>query len=309
MAVDAQKPHFLLLATNGSGITTALDIFSDFGYLTVAGVDPEQMHNTMMPLSKSVTPVVFTLRLSPDMDASAIVSAVDALKTNLANFKIFTLDAPAEVLVQRYMASGKRHPFENGSIQGLQEAVDTEKKLFEPLKKRKDYSIDTSTTTATELRHKIGRVLGYEIDNQEFTVNLTTFGFKYGLPQDAELVFDMRFMTNPFYDEALRPLSGLDQPVKDFIFALDHARSFFDKWSALVAEMLPLYQQQGKTRLTIAVGCTGGKHRSVCMAEALSDYLKAHCPGCDVVVTHREMLKWGPAATMPSQSPCAAGGA
>ena len=110
----------------------------------------------------------------------------------------------------------------------------------------------------------------------------------------------MRFMTNPFYDESLRPLTGQDKPVRDFIFNLDHARKFFDKWADLITEMLPLYQAQGKTRLSIAVGCTGGKHRSVCMGEELSAYLKKHCPSYNVVISHREMLRWGKPAASPA---------
>lgn len=301
MAVDAQKNHFLVLATNGSGITTALDIYSDFGYLSVAGVDPQQLHNTVMPLTQGQSPVAFALRLTPETDPNVVTSAINALKQNLPNLKILALDAPEDVLVQRYLDSDKKHPFESPALGGLQAAVAAEKKVFLPIKESfKDYSIDTSTTTPVELRNKIAKVLGIPVNNQDFTVYITTFGFKYGIPQDAELMFDMRFMTNPFYDENLRPMTGKDKPVQDFIFALDHARKFFDDWAALIADMLPLYQAEGKTRLTIAVGCTGGKHRSVCMAEALAQHLQKHRPGFQVVISHREMLRWGkPAATAP----------
>jgi UPF0042 nucleotide-binding protein len=306
MAVGTEKyNHFLILGTSGAGITTALDIYSDFGFLTLAGVDPEQLHNTIAPLTTGQAPLAFSLRLHPEMDSAAVVQAIHALKQNLPTLKILTLDAPEEVLVQRYMKSGKKHPFENDTHTGLQVAVAAEKKLFGPIKELKDYSIDTSTTTAVELRHKIARVLGLPINNQEFTIYINTFGFKYGAPQDAEFIFDMRFMTNPFYDEALRPLTGKDKPVRDFIFNLDHARSFFDKWADLVAEMLPLYQAQGKTRLTIAVGCTGGKHRSVCMGEELSAYLKKHCPTYNIVISHREMLRWG--KSVATEATCSVG--
>ena len=299
MAVGTEKyDHFLILGTSGAGVTTALDIYSDFGFLTVAGVDPEQLHNTIVPLTAGEAPVAFSLRLFPEMDSAAIVQAITALKQNLPALKILALDAPEDILVQRYMQSGKKHPFENATNTGLQVAIAAEKKLFGPIKDLKDYSIDTSTTTPVELRHKIARVLGLPIDNQEFTIYINTFGFKYGAPQDAEFIFDMRFMTNPFYDESLRPLTGKDKPVRDFIFNLDHARSFFDKWADLVAEMLPLYQAQGKTRLTLAVGCTGGKHRSVCMGEELAAYLKKQHPAYNIIISHREMLRWGkPAAT------------
>jgi UPF0042 nucleotide-binding protein len=302
MAVD-QSP-FLLLGPGGSGISTALDIYADFGYLTVAGVDPAQLHNTILPLSKGTAPVAFSLRLLPDSDPQSVGQAISTLRQNLPNLKILTLDAPEDILVQRYLQSEKLHPFETTSKAGLQGAAGAEKALFSSLKALKDYSIDTSTTTPTELRHKIAKVLGKPIENQEFTVYINTFGFKYGAPQDAELMFDMRFMTNPFYDEALRPMTGKDKPVRDFIFNLEHARSFFAKWADLISEMLPLYRAEGKTRLTIAVGCTGGKHRSVCMAEELARHLHQHAPGFQIVINHREMLRWGkPADSTESNQP------
>lgn len=284
---------FLILGTSGSGLTTALDVYADYGFLTVANVEPASVLETILPLSASKSPIAFSVRLTPDTNAEALIQSIQELKAKLPALKILALDAPEDVLVQRYLQSEKKHSFEAAEIGGLQAAITAQKKLFAPIKELKDYSIDTSTTTAVELRHKIARILGLPIENEDFTVYVTTFGFKYGAPQDAELVFDMRFMTNPFYDESLRPLTGKDKPVRDFIFNLEHARVFFDKWADLVADMLPLYQAQGKTRLTIAVGCTGGKHRSVCMGEELAGYLKRRYPSFQIVTNHREMLRWG----------------
>lgn len=296
-------PPFLILGTNGAGLSTALDIFADYGFLSLANVQPGRVIQSVLPLAQQPTPIAFTIGLSPTVDASSLVAEVESLKAQLPALKILALDAPQEVLVQRYLRSEKRHPFESPALGGLQAAIASEKKLFEPIKALKDYSIDTSTTTAQELRHKITRILGLPIENEAFTVYISTFGFKYGAPQDAELIFDMRFMTNPFYDESLRPLTGQDKPVRDFIFNLDHARSFFDKWADLVADMLPLYQSQGKTRLTIGVGCTGGKHRSVCMGEALAAYLRDRYPTFQIIINHREMLRWGkPAASISACS-------
>lgn len=289
---DTTFSHFLIVGPGGSGLTTALDIYADFGFVTVGGVEPDRIQETILPLAQGSAPVAFTLRVGPSANVPAIVQSIHSLKQSLPTLKVLAVDAPEDVLIQRYLRSEKKHAFETGQNSGLQAAIAAEKKFYGPLKDLKDYSIDTSTTTALELRHKIARVLGLPINNQDFTVYINTFGFKYGIPQDAELIFDMRFMTNPFYDESLRPLTGRDKPVRDFIFNLDHARSFFEKWSDLIADMLPLYQAQGKTRLTIAVGCTGGKHRSVCMGEELAQYLKQHCPSFNIVITHREMLRW-----------------
>ncbi|WP_303673522.1 RNase adapter RapZ [Vampirovibrio chlorellavorus] len=302
MSTDGKPyPPFLILGTHGSGLTTALDIYADHGFMALANVPPGQVAQTVLPLSQQQAPVAFTIRLAPDTDAVALIAELQALKAQWPALKVLALDSPEEVLVQRYLQSEKRHAFESPELAGLQAAIAAEKKLFAPVKELKDYSIDTSTTTAEELRHKIARILGLPIENEAFTVYINTFGFKYGAPQDAELVFDMRFMTNPFYDERLRPMTGQDQPVRDFIFNLAHARTFFDKWADLVADMLPLYQAQGKTRLTIGVGCTGGKHRSVCMGEALATYLKERYPTFHIIINHREMLKWGKPALVESQ--------
>ncbi|WP_373531865.1 RNase adapter RapZ [Vampirovibrio sp.] len=299
---------FLILGTSGSGLTTALDIVSDHGFLSVANVAPDRVVETIAPLMTGHLPVAFTVRLSPATNPEALIASIHALKAQFPALKILTLDAPEDVLVQRYLQSEKQHDFEATETGGLQVAIAAQKKLFGPIKELKDYSIDTSTTSPVELRHKLARVLGLPIENDSFTLYINTFGFKYGAPQDAEMIFDMRFMTNPFYDERLRPLTGQDQPVRDFIFNLDHASTFFDKWADLIADMLPLYQAQGKTRLTIGVGCTGGKHRSVCMGEALSAYLKQRYPSFQILTNHREMLRWGNGAGATAQpTACSAG--
>ncbi len=298
MAVTSNHPSFLVTGPGASGVSTALDIFSDFGYLSLANVPLEGL--TVQALSNvgaGKVPIAFSPRVTSQLKPEALAASLLALRQALPDLKILRLDAPEEVLIQRYLDSGKPHGFETSVKGGLQVAIAAEQQWFSKLwavPDLKDYSIDTSTTTAMELHHKVARILGLPVENQDFTVYINTFGFKYGIPQDAELMFDMRFMTNPFYDETLRPMSGLDQPVKDFIFNMPHARSFFDQWAKLVADMLPCYRSEGKTRLTIAVGCTGGKHRSVCLAEALAVHLKEHRPDFRVELNHREMRRWAP---------------
>lgn len=326
MAVGAEKdgkplqsgnqPPFLVLGPAGSGLSSVLDIFSDLGYLTLAGVsaDSNQSLGALASLHTAKAPLAFSLRITPGLPPETAGVLLASLRQTLPNLKILRLDAPEETLIQRYLHSQKPHDFESTTVGGLKEAIAAEKQWFSSLAglpEMKDYSIDTSTTTVVELKHKISRILGLPVENREFTVYINTFGFKYGAPQDAELMFDMRFMTNPFYDEALRPLTGRDKPVRDFIFKLDYVSAFFDQWSRLVAELLPRYRAEGKTRLTIAVGCTGGKHRSVCMAEALAHYLGEHCPEFRVILNHREMRRWGSSAASSPALPerCPADGA
>jgi UPF0042 nucleotide-binding protein len=302
----ADQPPFLVFGPAGSGLSTALDIFSDLGYLTLSGIPVDRGGDVLASLHTEKTPLAFSPRVTPGSPPETAGASLVALRQALPNLRVLRLDAPEETLIQRYLHSQKPHGFETAVASGLKEAIAAEKQWFSVLgglPELKDYSIDTSTTTVVELRNKVARILGLPVENREFTVYINTFGFKYGAPPDAELMFDMRFMTNPFYDEALRPLTGRDKPVRDFIFKLDYASAFFEQWSRLVADLLPRYREEGKTRLAIAIGCTGGKHRSVCMAEELARYLVGQCPDFRVVLNHREMRRWGQAAETVSIVP------
>lgn len=213
------------------------------------------------------------------------------------DFSLLRLDAPEEVLAARYLRSGKRHPLE-ARMQGLLAAIRHERDAFACFKSIKQalspgyYAIDTSTHTRGELEQKIGKILGVPAENAPMTIYLQSFGFKRGAPSDAEWTFDMRFIPNPYYDAALRPMSGLDVPVCDFIWSQPGVDDFWRLWTALIADVLPRYQKEGKLRTSIAIGCTGGQHRSVCMTEALGGFLRKTFPEYNVVVTHRDSAFW-----------------
>jgi UPF0042 nucleotide-binding protein len=310
MAVNKDKP-FLVLGSAASGVSLALDAFAEWGYTTLnaelTGLSPETVIS-FHTLLNGGTGAVLAPKISPTTSPEELGQVLLGIQQAIPALQVLLLNAPDDTLVKRYLDSGKTHPFE-ATANGLESAIALEKQWLSNLRtifSKKDYAIDTSTTTPTELRLKIARVLNRPVDNQQFTVYLTTFGFKYGAPQDAELMFDMRFMSNPFYDETLRHLTGQDKAVQDFIFNLPQASEFFDRWSVLIAGMLPFYRSEGKTRLAIAVGCTGGKHRSVCMGEALAGYLQAHCPDYKIVLNHRETQRWrNEPASMPTATSCA----
>lgn len=291
------KAAFLVLGPAGVGHTTALDVFSDFGFMSLAGVRPEQLGSLLEGLRDKHDTLAFSVMVPPEWveNPSALsdfAAQVADLKARFAELKVLYLEAPEPVIVQRYQTSGKRHAFE-AVAPGVEQAVAAERRLLgDTLKKLKDYSIDTSTHTPAELRNKIAKVLGHEAGAQEMTIYITSFGFKYGIPLDAELLFDMRFITNPFYVENLRPLTGLDRPVKDYILAQEAVVRFRDQWTAMMATMLPQFQREGKTRVSLAIGCTGGKHRSVCMTEELADFIRIRFPDYRVMVVHRENFRW-----------------
>ena len=158
-----------------------------------------------------------------------------------------------------------------------------------PVKERADFIIDTSRTSTAQLRGELLRLFGQGEERGAMTVNVTSFGFKYGLPLEADLVLDVRFMPNPFYIEDLRPKTGLDQAVSDYVFSFQQTRDFMKKLEDLLSFTLPLYAEEGKTSLTIAVGCTGGHHRSVAVTHALTVFIRQQ--GYSVTENHRDMSR------------------
>jgi UPF0042 nucleotide-binding protein len=309
MGVENSPALFLVLGPAGAGITTALDSFNRFGFLQVAGLSATGSTSILKKLieNDSLSRIAFSLTFNPEeaQQQEHCLALVNSLLESFPQLNLLLLDAPENTLIQRYLDSGKTHPLDAGShSQGLEKAVQTDKKIFKDFRGLKNtignryYSIDTSTTYPKELHHKIAKILGIESENTEFTVYLTSFGFKNGIPLDAELVFDMRFVTNPFYIPELRPLTGMDQSVVDYIFSFPESKIFLDQWTALMKTTLPLYRQQGKMRVAVAIGCTGGQHRSVCMTQALGKYLKDTFPEYNVVIRHREQASW------PAQNGC-----
>ena len=172
----------------------------------------------------------------------------------------------------------------------LEEAVRQERVLMEPLKARADVVIDTSHTSTAQLRARLLHEFGSETEQGSMAVQVVSFGFKYGLPMEADLVFDVRFMPNPFYIEELRPRTGLERAVAGYVFSFQQTKEYLVKLQDLLAFSLPLYAEEGKTALVIAVGCTGGRHRSVAVTHALAEFLRSHC-GCPVAETHRDIAR------------------
>ncbi len=307
MAVAQDVCHFLIIGPSGAGMTTALDNFSDLGFMQVGDVPPSQWQDIFSTLGPKNPRIAFTLQLTPD-EADAFESLVEALprlKEEHPGLNVLVLDAPEDVLIQRYLHTGKPHPF--SGPQGLEAGIATQKRLAARARDLKAgfpngyYSIDTSTHSAEELRAKIAKILGIDVQLSPMTVTITSFGFKYGVPRDAELVFDMRFLKNPYYVDELRPQTGMDQPVRDYLFSEPDTENFVSQWTALVGMLAPLYHRSGKLRLSIAVGCTGGQHRSVCMAQLLADYLREQYPGYNVNIVHREKEHW-PVAGSPKEA-------
>lgn len=281
----------IVTGMSGAGRSRALSALEDFGYFCVDNIPPAMIEQ------------IAALALLPDSTMRRIAVACDIRggdlfddflaeldEESLQEFDPFLLflEASDAVLINRFKETRRMHPLEDGT-HSLSDAIAAERTLLAPIKERADVIIDTSELRASELRARIQSEFADSSIADALSVTISSFGFKYGAPVDADIVFDVRFLPNPFYDPALKPLSGLDEPVKDYVLSRPETREFLDKWEPLLKTVLPRYLSEGKLHLSIALGCTGGRHRSVALACESARYLES-C-GYRVSVTHRDIDK------------------
>ncbi|WP_295584505.1 RNase adapter RapZ [uncultured Oscillibacter sp.] len=219
-----------------------------------------------------------------------LFDVLDKLKNMEGQCRMLFLEASPETIIKRYKETRRRHPLSDGTA-SLEEAVEKERKLLAPVRERADFVIDTSKTSTAQLRMELLRIFEGKDEKGGLSVTVASFGFKYGLPLEADLVFDVRFMPNPFYIDELRHQTGLDAPVSDYVFSFPQTGSFMKRLEDLLALTLPLYAEEGKTTLFIGVGCTGGHHRSVAVAHALTEFIRQQ--GYQVQETHRDISREG----------------
>ncbi len=215
-----------------------------------------------------------------------LFEVLDKLKTMEASCRLLFLDASPETVIKRYKETRRRHPLRDGA-DSLEDAVRKERELMLPVKERAEFVIDTTRMSTAQLRGELLRLFDAKGAKGGMSVSITSFGFKYGLPMEADLVFDVRFLPNPFYVEELRKKTGLDQQVYDYVFRSPQTGEFMKRLQSLLDYTLPLYAEEGKTVLVIAVGCTGGHHRSVAVTHALAGYIRQ--AGYQVLENHRDL--------------------
>ncbi|MDE6455875.1 MAG: RNase adapter RapZ [Dysosmobacter sp.] len=215
-----------------------------------------------------------------------LFDVLDKLKGMEGVCRMLFLEASPAAIIKRYKETRRRHPLEK-EADSLEEAVEKERELMLPVKERADFVIDTTRLSTAKLRRELLRIFNGEGEKGGMTVSVTSFGFKYGIPLEADLVLDVRFMPNPFYMEELRNQTGLDKAVADYVFGFQQTQDFLRKVEDLLGFTLPLYAEEGKTGLVIAVGCTGGHHRSVAIAHALAEFIRGQ--GYQTAEHHRDM--------------------
>jgi UPF0042 nucleotide-binding protein len=209
---------------------------------------------------------------------------LDALQIDRIRVRVLFLDASDDVLIRRYEGTRRRHPLGG---HGVEDSIADERLLLAPVRERADLFIDTSDLNSNQLRQRVLESFGDNGGTEYMKTSVVSFGYKHGIPLDVDVVFDCRFLPNPFWIEELRPFSGLDEPVRTYVLSQPETLDFLEKVDELLTSILPSFIREGKSYLTIAMGCTGGRHRSVALAQALSERLGAH--GSAVSVFHRDV--------------------
>ena len=230
--------------------------------------------------------LVYDVRAGEDFEE--FFRVLDELQRGQITCRLLFLEASVATIIKRYKETRRPHPLydECGSLEA---AVNREIELMRPVRDRADYVINSTTYSTAKLKGELARLFGVSGTRQEMTVNVVSFGFKHGLPLEADLVFDVRFMPNPYYIEELRHKTGLDREVYDYVFSFSQTKDFMKYLENLIAFLLPYYKEEGKTVLVIAIGCTGGHHRSVAVTRALVDYIGSL--GYQVTENHRDMTR------------------
>lgn len=263
----------IITGMSGAGKTVAIQCFEDLGYYCVDNLPPSLI-STFIDLIETTEnktdKVAFVVDLRTREFFDHLFASIDQLdqRKDLSTHILF-LDAKEQVLVSRYKETRRSHPLasEDTPLEGIQ----LEREMLQELKGRARHIIDTSSLKPRELRERI--LTDYAEKNQSvFNMNVMSFGFKYGMPIDADLVFDVRFLPNPHYVEHLEPKTGLEEEVSSYVLKWTDTKEFINKLVDMLEFMLPLYKQEGKSQLVVAIGCTGGKHRSVTLAEYIASY-------------------------------------
>lgn len=282
----------IITGLSGAGKTQAADFFEDRGFFCV-----DNLPTTLIPIfaelcGQSKTPIEDVALVIDIREGEFLTDLFDAL-SNISQkgieYKILFLEALDGVLNRRFKESRRRHPL--GISRSLDEYIQTERKTLSPLKERADLVIDTSYLTPGDLREKLKEAFLTLAKPREMTIILTSFGYKYGAPMDADLLFDVRFLPNPYYLEELQPLTGKDKPVIDYVMQWPATKNFLKIFFELMGFLVPQYMAEGKTYLTIAIGCTGGKHRSITITEMLGGFIQQQGLKVNLIVKHRDMDK------------------
>ena len=291
MAEPVMSHVAIITGLSGAGKTAASKLLEDLGYRVVDNLPAELLRNLAELVVRDperYARVALVLDARAGNAADAFHQALNALESRGISPQVFFLEARDDVLIRRFSESRHRHPLDTEGV-GVAASIARERELLAEVRAEADVIIDTSDTSGRQLRERLTSTLSTPADTDGITLQLVSFAFKHGIPLEADVVFDVRFMENPFYNDHLRPLNGLDPQVRDFVLDQPLTPRFLDQVMQFLELTLPGYEAEGRSRLTVAFGCTGGQHRSIAIAEEVARRRRESNPGAPVSVWHREL--------------------
>ncbi|EYE88601.1 glmZ(sRNA)-inactivating NTPase [Fervidicella metallireducens AeB] len=278
----------IVTGLSGAGKTQAIRCLEDIGYFCIDNLPPAlipKFAEVTMQTDGKIQKIALVVDIRGGKFFNDLFKSLKILSGMGYSYEILFLDASDDVLVKRYKESRRNHPLANNGriINGILE----ERKKLSEVKEKADHIIDTSNLSTRQLKAEIQRIYASDGTTDNIVITVMSFGFKYGIPIDADLVFDVRFLPNPYYVEELKKHSGNEQPVKEYVLKWPESNEFITRIKDLMDFLIPNYIKEGKSQLVIAIGCTGGRHRSVVMANLVYEHLKDK--GHTVIISHRDI--------------------
>ena len=281
----------IVTGMSGGGKSTAIRMLEDLGFYCVDNLPVSLIEKfaevVSMPASE-ITKVALGLDVRTDHKFEEVISAIGAVRDKGYPVEVLFMDASDDILIRRYKETRRAHPL-SGELR-VEDGIIKERKILEDIRAKADYVIDTSQLLTRELREMLENIFVNNKAYNSLMVTILSFGFKYGIPVDADLVFDVRFLPNPFYIEELKTKTGNDEAVRDYVMAFSEAGEFVKRLKALLRFLIPGYIKEGKSSLVVAIGCTGGQHRSVTVANAVYEALKDG-GNYGIKIAHRDAKK------------------
>ena len=279
----------IVTGMSGAGKLTAQKMLEDLGYYCVDNL-PVPLISKFVELilepNREITKVVLGIDVRADQSFDEVLEALDALKKKHFPYEILFMDSSDDTLLKRYKESRRMHPLAPGGR--VIDGINREREILKKIKSESDYVIDTSRLLTRELKGELENIFVKNENYNSLMVSIVSFGFKHGLPADVDLVFDVRFLPNPFYIDELKEKTGNDKEVRDYVMSYPESREFLKKLTDMITFLIPNYVKEGKTQLVIGIGCTGGRHRSVTLANELYGALKDK-GSYGLVIEHRDI--------------------
>lgn len=284
-------PIIIITGESGSGKSTALDAFEDYGFYCVDNMPlillPKFLEIPINKKAEGLNGIAFGMDLRERRFTTDFPETIGFLKKNHYIYKTLFLTADENTLIKRYSQTRRHHPLSKNA--SLTDGIKLEKILLQKLKQESDKVIDTTNYNVHELKSEIRRIASKYTKTKNMRIDIVSFGFKYGVPNGTDLLMDVRFLPNPYFVSDLREKTGEDEGVKDFVLTKNRTQKFLEKFTDLLDYLIPLYKKEGKAYLTIGIGCTGGKHRSVVISRYLFEYINKHATSSGIL--HRDITR------------------